>query len=443
MASIASLPTELLTQILNDEVLTSADLACCAQTCSWLRDFIYSEQCNVEYTFQVDHISQSPWKLIRCLLINPKVGERFRKILITWHRRRIQRSKTWTLRWYWTYDELIDIYDTCEKWGLTASIYPVIRDGLNSEALLPLLLCYTTKLESLDLGDVSPDMTADGCHRAHGIKKMYNHCVGFEDEWDPKHWCEIGGAVCHYRGHLEKPNTPWIYSTFNPDSWLPGLSNIKEFSPANSMITEWQLPNTWPVENLSRIILLPRLETLRLYGALGERVPDPPFGKSNHNSPIKRLELIDCRFKEESYKAVAAFTGSLESFKCVLTNQNSGWNRIYARNDATNEAGAEERIAHIFLQSNMKTLTRHRISVTRKNDDFYDYFEDNSEADSEDDSEDDRGPHTGGLTIYPGSPNDVYPWSKGDEEYGLDLEDDVKMKTRNVKGRKTRSHFVK
>ncbi|KAK6523845.1 hypothetical protein TWF281_001813 [Arthrobotrys megalospora] len=408
MPSITSLPTEITLQILKDNGLTPTDLANCAQTCHRFRDVFatYSKDFKIDYTFQVDHTSQSGWKLIRCLLLDPALGDRIQSLKITWHRRRRQDKSTWTLKWHWTDDELSQILAVCEKWKLKESSYGAIKFGLNSEALLPLLLCYTLNLESLDVGDVAPDMISDEYgHTIFDANQMYNHCMGLTDadadegsqlgnnepievrtgvinnlHANLKGWYESGGALYSARGKLREPitNTPWIYSTFESKSWLPGLSNVKEFSHggSNSSALRYrpQSLNNWPNQNLPKLLELPQLETLKL-SHINALMGTPIYIKYKPVHKLKRLEIFHYRFYRSDFEAVARVTGgSLESVECILSDENfTPW-----------DMSPEEKlliITETFQDNSKDTLARDQISVTRSFKPFFDDFKYDSRED--------------------------------------------------------------
>ncbi|KAK6339397.1 hypothetical protein TWF718_008816 [Orbilia javanica] len=388
MAPITSLPTEILLEVFKDTGLTATDLCRCSSTCRKFRDIAGLTNFTVDYVFKVDHTSQSGWKLIRCLLLNPKLGERIRSLQLSWHRRRRRDDTTWTLKWDWTEEELAGIAEICKRWKLNESLYTAIKYGLNSEALLPLLLCLTPNLVSLDVGDVGHDMISDEYgHTIHDAVRIYNHCMGGTetasvpeypsafDESSLKEWFKSGGARYTPRGRVSEPisSIPWIYSAFVPDSWPAGLSNLKEFSHggsnSNALRYRPRSLNFWPNQNLPLILQLPSLETLKLthinalMGAPIEWIGPKPAHK------LKRLELYHYRFYRMDFETVARLTGGhLESVVCVLSDENfTPW-----------DMSPQEKIRVItdYFQENSKdTLERDKISVTRSYKGFFDNFQ--------------------------------------------------------------------
>ncbi|KAK6530744.1 hypothetical protein TWF281_007583 [Arthrobotrys megalospora] len=402
MASITSLPTELLLQIFEDEALTTVDLIYSSSTCVRLRDFITSNF-KLDYEFQVDHVSQSAWELIRYLLLNPKIGEQFLSIKVTWHRRKAGDDNTWTWKWEWTEDELVKIYSACEQWGILP-VYPAIEDGLDSEALLPLLLCYTTKLETFDLGDVLPDVVTDTSDKRKLIT-VYNHCADTNYTLDRNYFRETG-AQCF--GTKSLKNLLWTYSAFNSDVLLPGLANVKEFSHGSD-------PSGWPVDNIPRIFSLPRLKTLKLTRVT---VTKKSISPGERNGLTKRLEMSDCRLSRKSYEKIARLTnGSLESFKFVLP---AYWLTYYGR-ARRSQAVSTRDIAELFLRSNVGTLAEHHIDITVNEPPRRDY-------DSWSEWYSDEYIYSRGYQ-YDGESS---AWS------GEEMEESVETKTRHVKGKQTK-----
>ncbi|KAK6523843.1 hypothetical protein TWF281_001811 [Arthrobotrys megalospora] len=342
MASICLFPTEIFLQIFSDEAVTSADLASYARTCRLFRDI--TPQCRIHYTFKVDHPSQSTWKLIRRLLESPEIGERFRSINVTWHRRRPRKPRTWALEWKWSHQEQKQIKSICEKYGILDDVFNAILKGWNSESLLPLLLCFTPRLESLDYGRTVLDLMFPSPTACEGIR-IHEYCEGSVHYWEPRDNYDIGWQhfdSCwgsHYR------NISWFYATLNSGRTLPGLSSLKHFSHRGS-----QKDNRWPGVYLSRVLLLPNLESASIYMC---RPVDSVYysNESSTNlefpvgrkSSIKHLKLIGCVFDQDEYDSIARFTGCLRSFE---------------------HSDYRKQVADSFLQSNNSTLVKDRISFT-------------------------------------------------------------------------------
>ncbi|KAF3926559.1 hypothetical protein AA313_de0202694 [Arthrobotrys entomopaga] len=145
MPSIESLPNEILLQIFESRVLTNADIAHYQRVCRRFHS-IAESSLRRNYTFKVDYKTHPTWRLIRSLLVNPEIGTKFTSINMTWHRRHVNQPETWTKQWKWTAEERKQNLKLGEKYHLKLETVIVIVGGINSEALLPLLLAFTTNL---------------------------------------------------------------------------------------------------------------------------------------------------------------------------------------------------------------------------------------------------------------------------------------------------------
>ncbi|KAK6500362.1 hypothetical protein TWF481_010705 [Arthrobotrys musiformis] len=383
MASLASLPTELLIQIFEEECLDSLDLIRWSVTCAKLQSLI-SSYFKINYDFQVDHPSQSSWRLIRCLLLNSRIAERFQRISLTWHRRSQFYEDTWTKKWDWTQDELTKIHDMCEKFGITDSVYPVIEKGLDSESLLVLLLCFTPNLEALDLGDVLPGVIP--CYRETGLEptklyEIYNACMGTNYEWDPENPSEteergeyIMGTDWHitqmsemdtWHSGKSPQHLLWVYTAFDLNPLPPGLLNIKEFSHGTHDETTGRKDITWPYSNVIKILLLPRLEYLKLEAVTSwGKIRGYPLDGAPKWS-LKRLELSNCEMQYRDYSMIAEVTsGSLESFKCALSiRQIEDYYFEDQRPTKVIALKMEKWVRELFLEKNAGTLSPGSVDV--------------------------------------------------------------------------------
>ncbi|KAJ6264695.1 hypothetical protein Dda_0845 [Drechslerella dactyloides] len=411
MTSIFDLPTELLFDIFSGDNLTCADLGRCQQVCKTFRDII--QHCKIDYTFKVDVTAHSAWRLIRCLLINPQIGERFKSIKVTWHRRRPMKPKTWAAIWSWTKEEREQIEHLGSEW-LTGDTIRAIWTGLNSEALLPFLLCFTPNLESLDLGEAFEGLIYPTFTAREGIRVIEASC-GDGYKWSPKGNYDDGWA---YYDAISAGTTPrredvhplWFHMNLNPKQWLPGLANITYFAHDYK---DHQDPNGfylgWPAQYLAKILLLPRLQTARVRhcATIEFRQHIPLFDTVNslltarRRSTVKRLELVDSCFRQEDYDALAKLTGSLERVEWSWVSETSRYYTSLA-------SISEERVAKAFLRRNKRTLTPEQVFLVKgepgsesegenkegeesdlgSDDDSYYYISDSS-SDREDDDDDD------------------------------------------------------
>ncbi|KAF3182486.1 hypothetical protein TWF225_006404 [Orbilia oligospora] len=445
MASLTTLPTELLTQILTDQTLTTIDISNCALTSRRLYNLTADRK--TKYTFHIDHRSQSTWKLITCILSNPRIGHRIHRIIVTWHRRNPHKPKSWTPQWLWKSQELEQIKSICEKHGMEF-LYPVIEDGFNSEALLPFLLCLTPNLQSLDFGAIVPSMMHSGTYSAETAVRIFKAC----------------------------------------------LSNLKHFRHGPS--PPWQRKCTgWPAEYIVKILLLPNLETASFHGAVAFDPTKPgseykPLSATlestaGKKSSVRELEIIKCDLERSDYSTLAELTGSLEALSGYIVEYYHWWR-------------SGNKLAHMintFKKSNPRTLSANNISVIRSNHrglaftsapDVYfpfwaqDELEDMEERvqrfkeeeegraysesliwkddkDEDENQEEENDEYVCDHESECGCNNDIYNTDYGEyyDPCQSDLEgddddddddgddDDVVLRTRDIKGSKQRSHFVK
>ncbi|KAK6339396.1 hypothetical protein TWF718_008815 [Orbilia javanica] len=359
MPSLSSLPPELLIHILSSPGITITDIITCSKTCKLLNTI--TSQCKINYTFKVDHPSQSTWKLAKHLLSTPETGERFHSITVTWHRRKPRKPKTWARRWEWTKGEKVKIAKICKKWKIT-DVIDHICDGWNSESLVPFLLCFTPRLKSLDYGEVVLDMIYPSPTAREGIR-ISEYGEGSSYHWEPRDKYDDGWPYFDCCWESIDLRTSWFYSALNQNSLLPGLSSLTNFSHRG-----WVEDGHWPGVYLSKVMLLPRLESVslrRCYPTSAVRLK-PPADKEL-KSPIKRLELIKCGFDQRELEYLARFTGSLRSFT---------W--------APRGTLDREQIGNLFLQHNAE-LVRDRM-VTELAEEAYE-SSDEPESDSGEDYE--------------------------------------------------------
>ncbi|KAK6352572.1 hypothetical protein TWF730_009396 [Orbilia blumenaviensis] len=345
MASIYSLPAEVLLQIFAEGILTAADFACCALTCKLFHDI--TSQSKVHYIFKVDHPSHPTFKLIRCLLKKPSIGERFKSITVTWHRRRPRKPQTWAAKWQWTPEEHVAIKKFCKTWDILDT-YNAITSGWNSEALLPLLLGFASHLESLDYGRTVLYLMYPKPSYQEGIR-IHDYCEGHTTStWEPQCREDDGGDYYDACWFGQSLGASWFYSALYMDKPVPGLANLKHFSHSGCIDDTF-----WPGPYLSKVLLLPQLESASIHRSpsagsphsiLSYQRPTEPRFPAGKKSLVKNLDLVNCLFTQEDYKALAGFTGSLEKFKCVVE-----------------DIEFCKEVADIFLQRNREKLVEESI----------------------------------------------------------------------------------
>ncbi|KAF3930181.1 hypothetical protein ABW20_dc0100866 [Dactylellina cionopaga] len=305
MAIITFLPTEILLQIFSG--LQSGDHAALRKTCRLFRIVKPPPQIS-RYNFEVDRPSQLDYKLIRALLLNPSIGERFEKIAVTWSRRLQKdiRSLRQLRRtsWEWTPNEIVKIKEVGEKWKLTTRTIEAIIAGIDSEALLPLLLCYTVNLETLLMGDMEP-------WPAYDLGNKYSHFEGPTLD---------SGAWFHENLH-------------GPDDWLPGLANIRYFSQSWKKGSNAKLGINaryiWPIFFLPRIDMIVLKDCTTLPSRSSDKgkqttsIDSIMAGYQGLKSTVTWLEFRGNALNTEDYIKIAEITSSLE-YLYIYDGENRG-----------------------------------------------------------------------------------------------------------------------
>ncbi|KAF3213192.1 hypothetical protein TWF192_009838 [Orbilia oligospora] len=362
------LSNELLLQIF--ESLPYSDAAVCALVCKRLHN-IFSRTQIEDYTVKVDHPSHRAWKLIRCLLVNPKLGERFKKLSFTYHPRRCDYPQTWTLQWYWTTEEETQLEHLCQNWDISAA-FKWIRDGIYGNSISH--SCFVT-LPTSKVSTSGTDLTVwDGCCGRDFLSTFKSHRE--ENYFDIYYREDLEGGYDDYW-------KPCLRFSATMDQCISRLSNLREF-------TFWGLelgdvcencPEREMVEFVLKVLLLPRLEVARVgrrwcFDKWGVKAAMSTIGNSgpgksrptkmvpaDGRSGIKHLELRYEQLEKGRLEMFAKFTRKLESLELVLGRY------------ATMEEG--EIVAGFFLENNKETLARGRVIVRAGDtDDFPDPWRD-------------------------------------------------------------------
>ncbi|KAK6536569.1 hypothetical protein TWF281_000795 [Arthrobotrys megalospora] len=263
-----------------------------------------------------------------------------------------------------------------------------VNPGLNSEALIPVLLLHTPNLQSFDMGDARLDIMGSyvSCGEA---ERIYDYCTVD----NPEHRLRRGTRAPEYPGFWQfslpqenytKNYYSFLYLHMRLDSgWLPGLSNITHFS--HGCYRAGGYFDRWPASHLFLMMLLPRLQTAQFYGATvipaDSNAPlkltmDRKF--SGEKSTIKHLELLNCRFRRADYEAIAQMTGSLESFRCILEHEEVPWDDFAYETD----------VHDVFRLHNRNTLKEEHTSVSRATGDDKDPKDMEQDMDYGDDDDD-------------------------------------------------------
>ncbi|KAK6544616.1 hypothetical protein TWF694_001304 [Orbilia ellipsospora] len=348
-----SLPNEILLQIFECPSLTNADIAHCQSVCRRL-DIIAKRSIRPNYTFKVDYKTHPTWRLIRCLLINPELGAKFTSINVTWHRRHINQPRTWTKQWKWTDQEKDQIQILSEMYQLIPATVKVIVDGINSEALLPLFLAFTTNLRDLDLGDTEPNFIRRGPFTENTIR-MLNSCYedGESPFDDPDNYRFGDHAMIKEKYAFGNPEVLWFHANIDLGNLLPGLKSV-------GYIRNWYQDLAlnepgWHAMGLAKMLFLPQLHTLKTWCfhawvlGFGLAITAAERQSGRKKSTVKSLELLQFSFRGDMcFDMIAEMTGSLE---CLVWSTPTGMWR------------SKEQIADLFLRHNPDTLKRDRIVI--------------------------------------------------------------------------------
>ncbi|KAK6523166.1 hypothetical protein TWF694_006061 [Orbilia ellipsospora] len=276
------------------------------------------------YTFKIDHVNHSAWKFISYIIRNPDVGKQLKQFRVEWHRRIATDKRTWTEQWKWSPGdlELLEIIkeNTLEAEIFGSALWEVIEDGINSEALLPLLLYYTENLESLDLGDVQLHLIICELDMQRHLIEAMVHLFGGEysnyDDPDP-----YGTYPIVYQVPGDIPSALWvqIYSlSEDKEDYLPGLKNLKRLrhgldDETRCTIYTWG----WQAYFLPYLLLLPQLEELEVNGFSTQAMTNSILQEDlevfeDRKSNIKRLVMHDGRMLDGDFELIASITEKLE-----------------------------------------------------------------------------------------------------------------------------------
>ncbi|KAK6502874.1 hypothetical protein TWF481_007914 [Arthrobotrys musiformis] len=180
--SILTLPNEILGEIFSQRCLSNADLTRIQLTCKLFRANVDREGCpSRRYTFRVDAQGHPTWRLMRYLLENPTLGQRFYEINVEWTRRDASKRETWLDDWGWSEEEREKIAEVCDEWCIRWDTEMSIIRGKNSEALLALLLCFTPNLRRLELGELRTHLVVHS--HAEWRSGVALQCICPQSEW--------------------------------------------------------------------------------------------------------------------------------------------------------------------------------------------------------------------------------------------------------------------
>ncbi|KAF3187314.1 hypothetical protein TWF788_002236 [Orbilia oligospora] len=364
VTSILSLPNEILSQILRDECLSNGDLGRAECTCRLfqanIQEYIAPRR---RYTFWVDAVDQPAWRLVRHLLVNPKLGEQFVEINVKWKRRMAGDKETWTKDWKWKRKEVSRIRKLTTRWKMnTRTAYNILR-GKNSEALLPLLLCFTPNLKSLDLGNINRDIM--DCGRSEHAQAL--EALGVDINY------EIGSAPGIYSSESQMfmPDNHQLFffdnleyqneSGFNegPRKLPPGLSNLEHFS----LGVQGKDETPFNTQDLFPVFCFPKIKSIYASGLIDNGDDMYSIARYTPNSrkisPVKHLTLKSygrersTSIRLDSIKRIARITRNLETL--VIGNKSS---RVYYSTKKR-----DEKLARRFLKYSKDTLDPTRLRI--------------------------------------------------------------------------------
>ncbi|KAK6540863.1 hypothetical protein TWF694_008246 [Orbilia ellipsospora] len=311
MVSLTSLPLEILLEIFSQKYLTDTDAARATAVCSLFHNVIRITFRRAPYVFKIDALGFPTWRLIRCLLVNRYLGERFTHIRVKWERRNLRRTDLpVTPRWIWTRDETAQIQQMCDEFNLRSETQKAILQGVNSESLLPFLFCLVPNLETINMGCIVPvPLLCDGfwMYRVQEIPGILY----------------LSAAVDTYP---HKIDYLWLYTLFCDSidtsksiktiDWPIGIRNLKKYVTEISEYPETfgrQLTgNIWPV------LFFPRIETIKIWkiesGDLPYQKPMKDYFRGGPKSLVKKLRLYNAYCTSEDLLFLAQSTSALEEF---------------------------------------------------------------------------------------------------------------------------------
>ncbi|KAK6532824.1 hypothetical protein TWF281_006996 [Arthrobotrys megalospora] len=202
---MASLPTEILVEILSQKVFTASDLARISLVCYAWNQIARGLPRHVDFALESRNLT--PWRLIRCLLINPEIGKPITSIEA--NSKNKQTGVDSIPKWVWTDDEAAKIQQIGAKHKFRPQMVSSMLEGWNSEPLLVLLLYYTPSLQSLELGRLSQP-----------------------GEFLPRD--EQGYILDRFWFNVSTRDLVVSSPSIDRTNWSPGLSNLK--------ILSWTIP---------------------------------------------------------------------------------------------------------------------------------------------------------------------------------------------------------
>ncbi|KAK6503871.1 hypothetical protein TWF481_008874 [Arthrobotrys musiformis] len=365
MTQITVLPSEILLQIFGE--IDIADIYNLKRTCRLFNEI--SSRSRHTCLFKVDAPGHPTWKLLKYLLRNQHVGKQITEIHVEWHRCGLGENDLFGRgQWTWTDREIGKIHDICE--GVSSSttnpLKCAIIGGINSEALLPLLLILTPNLKYLDLGIVNGELITHNPYDnfvqrdvMDTFLKLYNEnnrlrCLypstSFE-EWCAAHgfnfFSTAGeplpprrdrtsssvGILCrrYFRSWssdhipsdgLGKTGSTWLqHCAVRGASQFPGLRSLKHFRCTTnnySLQTDASHYHILMCQNMETVLIDGCFLTQGL--SLGRRwqwedffyTKSPDMADVKKSSRLRKVELLRGHFTESDLELLAKMTVNLE-----------------------------------------------------------------------------------------------------------------------------------
>ncbi|KAK6350973.1 hypothetical protein TWF718_004151 [Orbilia javanica] len=423
--SFLSLPNEILTTIFDDRCLSNADLTRIQLTCKLFRENIRRKN-NRRYTFKVDAVEHPTWRLIRYLLKNPEVGERIDEITVQWKRRDASDEGTWTTRWNWDSKECELIHKLVRAWCLDHSTERSIQHGLNSEALLPLLLVFTPNLKTLDMGDIDSELVKHGCSHHYtnngAALRAIGESGGFggkeaEQEFDqiiedntPYEVASFLFANLPYRQEVQEGDDYYIgYDPYdssddenprrgqvprrnplqgpvhlqhliNPDGayshdrsetagtrMLPGLASLEHFRVGNPACDETQHhSDSLSSPDISQFFFLPKMQSIQAFGVTDRSPHLYSEWAGKHKDAIARKSTVKhLTLRTLQIRSRTGPKGLGETFLGAISQFTSVLEtlRVDAKMGRAPSSKDTERLGRLFLSENKGTLLPTKVFI--------------------------------------------------------------------------------
>ncbi|KAF3924377.1 hypothetical protein AA313_de0203263 [Arthrobotrys entomopaga] len=366
-AKITNLPTELLLDIF--QRVDNTSVARCKRVCHVFLS-VANQIPLTSYTLLIDHLNHSAWKFFRSLLTNPKLCENLTELNVEWYRR-TEELETHTPKWIWSEQDLT-LIDKLQKVESTYTIKPktfeVIKYGGNSEAILPVILCFTPELKSLNLGKVQLQLVVIDYYSNGNRYKPFIPALAITDPPDPDpEEVEDEDSGEFFDEVLMPPHVPdstfvlWFHENIGkPGRYLPGLKKVTSLTHGydDSVFTSEYLYG-WKARYLAAMLFLPNIEKIHVSGCatLGmgthyaiEYDIDRMQSTEKEKSKVRELVFEDSRMADEDYLAIAKVT---ERVRRVVIEHN----KMYG---AELEEETEIRMS---FQDNNEGLSSHNISI--------------------------------------------------------------------------------